>query len=124
MNIQRYNYEPLGLPQGPYVHAVTHKKTLYTSGLTAFGTQVENGTISEQARVIFMQLKLIAEQHNTSLQNLIKVTLFVTDLADLDKLRNFLFEFYGENLPASTLIKVDSLFAPELFIEVEATLAI
>jgi len=124
MNTQRHNYETLGLPLGPYVHSVTHQNTLYTSGLTAFGTKAERGTISEQAQAIFTQLELIAEQQSTSLKHLIKVTIFVTDLTDIDKLRDYLFEFYGENLPASSLIKIDSLFSPDLLIEVEAILAI
>jgi len=124
MKIQRNNYEPLGLPLGPYVHAVTHQNTLYTSGLTAFGTRAEQGTISEQAQAIFSQLELIAEQQSTSLQHLIKVTIFVTDLTEIDKLRDFLFEYYGENLPASALIKIDSLFTPDLLIEIEAIVAL
>ncbi len=124
MNIHRHNYETLGLPLGPYVHSVTHQNTLYTSGLTAFGTQAEHGTISEQAQAIFTQLEVIAEQRTTSLQHLIKVTIFVTDLADIDKLRTFLFEYYGKNLPASALIKIDSLFTPDLLIEIEAIFAL
>jgi len=124
MKIQRNNYEILGLPIGPYVHSVTHHNTLYTSGLTAFGTQAEQGTITEQAHAIFTQLELIAEEQRTSLQSLIKVTIFVTDLTDIDKLRDFLFEIYGESLPASSLIKIDSLFSPDLLIEVEALLAL
>ena len=124
MNIQRHNYETLGLPLGPYVHSMTHQNTLYTSGLTAFGTKSEHGTISEQARAIFTQLELIAEQQSTSLKQLIKVTIFVTDLTDIDKLRDFLFEYYGQDLPASSLIKIDSLFSPGLLIEIEAILAL
>ena len=124
MSIQRHNYENLGLPLGPYVHSVTHQNTLYTSGLTAFGTQAQNGTISDQARAIFAQLESIAKQQNTSLQNLIKVTIFVTDLTDIDGLRDCLFDLYGESLPASALIKIDSLFTPGLIIEIEAILAL
>lgn len=124
MSIHRQNYEALGSPLGPYVHSVTHQNTLYTSGLTAFGTQAEHGTISEQAQAIFTQLKVIAEQQATSLQHLIKVTIFVTDLTDIDELRTSLLKCYGENLPASSLIKIDSLFAPTLLIEIEAVLAL
>jgi len=124
MNIHRHNYEALGLPLGPYVHSVTHQNTLYTSGLTAFGTQAERGTISEQAQAIFTQLEVIAEQRATSLQDLIKVTIFVTDLTDISKLRLFLFECYGAHLPVSSLIKIDSLFTPDLLIEIEAIFAL
>ena len=124
MNLQRHNYESIGLPLGPYVHAVAHNHTLYTSGLTAFGTQHQQGDICEQAHAIFTQLEVIAKQQGTSLQKLIKVTIFVTDLSDINKLRDYLFECYGENLPASALIKIESLFSPDLLIEIEAILAL
>lgn len=124
MDIQRHNCEPLGPPLGPYVHSVTHQNTLYTSGLTAYGTEAQQGTICEQAEAIFTQLELIAEQQGTSIVNLVKVTIFVTDLTDIEMLRKFLFEYYGDNLPASSLVKVDALFAADLRIEIEATVAL
>lgn len=124
MDIQRHNCEPLGPPLGPYVHSVAHQNTLYTSGLTAYGTEAQQGTICEQAEAIFTQLELIAEQQGTSIVNLVKVTIFVTDLTDIEMLRNFLFEYYGDNLPASSLVKVDALFAADLRIEIEATVAL
>jgi 2-iminobutanoate/2-iminopropanoate deaminase len=124
MKLQRRNFESLGTPLGPYVHAVAHNHTLYTSGLTAFGTQAQQGDICQQAHAIFNQLEIIAKQQGTSLQLLIKVTIFVTDVTHIAQLRDYLFEYYGEHLPASALIKIESLFAPELLIEVEAILAL
>ncbi|BAJ02604.1 RidA family protein [Shewanella violacea] len=121
MNVQHINYAKLGEIAGPYVHASIHKHTLYTSGLTAFGTQAQTGNICEQARAIFMQLSLIANQHDASL---IKVTLFVTDLSDINPLRKTLFDIYGDDLPASCLIKVAGLFCDDLKIEVEAILGL
>lgn len=124
MTLQRHNYEALGLPVGPYVHAVSYQGTLFTSGLTAFGTAAQEGTLAEQADAILEQLSVIAEQHKTSLKKLIKVTLFVTDMRDIIALRETLQQHYGDELPASSLIKVDGLFAPELLIEIEATIAV
>lgn len=124
MSILKHNYDGLDEPAGPYVHAVSHQNTLYTSGLTAFGTHAERGNICDQARSIFEQLELITKQHSTSLQQLIKVTVFVTDLTDIGLLRNCLFDVYGDHLPASSLIKIESLFSPELLIEIEAMIAI
>lgn len=124
MSIQRHNYDALGIPIGPYVHAVAHQNMLYTSGLTAFGTPAEQGGIDDQALAIMTQLKLMADQQGSSLSQLIKVTIFVTDLSNVDKLRTFLFEYYGDSLPASSLVKVEALFAPSLLIEIEAIIGI
>ena len=124
MTIQRHNCTQLDPPVGPYVHTVRHQQTLYTSGITAFGTPAQLGSISEQAEAIFAQLKLLAEQQQSDLSRLLKVTLFVSDLSDMQHLRDTLFKLYGEQLPASSLVKVDSLFLPELLIEVEAIFAL
>ncbi|QFU22400.1 RidA family protein [Shewanella eurypsychrophilus] len=124
MNVQRINYAELGEIAGPYVHASIHKHTLYTSGLTAFGTQAQTGNIGEQTRAIFSQLSLIATHHNITLKSLVKVTLFVTDLTDIVLLRQTLFDIYGDDLPASSLIKVDALFCDDLKIEIEAILGL
>ncbi len=124
MTVDRINYPELGLPVGPYTHAVIHGDTLYTSGFTAFGTEAQSGSIGQQARAIFAQLEIIAKQKNISMDNLIKVTVFVTELTDMTALRDTLSDLYGTHVPASSLIKIESLFAAELKIEIEAVFAL
>ena len=55
---------------------------------------------------------------------LVKVTLFVPDMGEIAPLRAALFDIYGEHIPASSLIAVDSLFADDLKIELEAIVAL
>ena len=124
MAVERLNYPELGLPVGPYTHAVIHGNTLYTSGFTAFGTEAQKSSISQQAKAIFEQLNVIASAQKISLENLIKVTIFVTELTDMTALRDTLSDLYGAHIPASSLIKIESLFAPELKIEIEAIFAL
>ena len=124
MSIERNNYKALGDPVGPYVHAVKHANTLYLSGLTAFGSDAQKGDIASQIKQIFKQVDTIAKAEGSSLDNLIKVTIFVTDMTQIDQLREALFEVYGENIPASSLVHVQSLFSPDLKIEIEAIVGI
>ena len=124
MSIEHQNYALLGQPAGPYSQAVIHQNTLYTSGLTAFGSDAENADIAEQAQAIFTQLNHIAEYHNISLQDLIKVTIFVTEMTDIASLRSCLERNYAGAFPASSLIKVDGLFSATLKIEIEALFAL
>ncbi|OZG70776.1 enamine deaminase RidA [Hahella sp. CCB-MM4] len=124
MTLKRINHSELGEPAGPYVHAVKHRDTLYLSGLTAYGTEAYKASIGHQASAIFRQIEAVANAEGCGLEQLIKVTIFVTELENLGELRKTLFAVYGAHLPASSLVKVDSLFDPELLIEVEATLAI
>jgi 2-iminobutanoate/2-iminopropanoate deaminase len=123
MGIERKNYPLLAPPVGPYVHAVKHNGLLYVSGLTAFGTLAQARGIAEQADAVFAQLTAIANSEQISLASLLKLTIYVTSFDDLDELRAVLFQLCGRALPASSLVQVAGLFAPELRIEVEATLA-
>lgn len=120
----RKNYPQLGEAVGPYVHAVQHNDSLHLSGLTAFGSPYQSAAIDKQAAAVFDQISAIADAEGISLAQLIKVTIFVTDLQDVGLLRQQLFELYGEHLPASSLVCVQQLFAPELKIEIEALLAL
>lgn len=122
--LKRINYPALGEVNAPYVHAVKQDKTLYISGLTAFGSVAQKGTLAEQAEVIFQQLHNIAAAENITLSALIKVTIFITSFEDIDALRTVLFHHYGDNLPASSLVEVSRLFSPDLKIEIEAIMAL
>ncbi|HEY6881776.1 MAG TPA: Rid family hydrolase [Polyangiales bacterium] len=124
MNIERKNYPALALPAGPYAHAVEHNGLLYVSGLTAFGTLAQARGLAEQAEAAFAQLATIASNEHVSLASLLKVTLYVTTFEGIDELRAVLTHLYGRALPASSIVQVAGLFAPELRIEVEAILAL
>lgn len=124
MDIQRKNYDCLDGPFGPYVHAVKHNGVLYLSGLTAYGTEAQSGEIDEQARAIFEQINRICKEEGRDLSSLIKVTVFVTELKDMGKLRSVLFDTYGNHLPASSLVQVVQLVSKEIKIEIEALVAV
>ena len=120
MTIARQNYEALGLPVGPYTHAVRHADTVYTSGFTAFGTEAQKSGAGEQTNAILVQLAHIAEQFDGTLADLVKVTVFITDATDIPAIRAALEAGYGSAVPASSLVMVSGLFAPELRVEIEA----
>lgn len=124
MSIERKNYKELSDPVGPYVHAVKHANTLYLSGLTAFGSSAQKKGIGNQVKEIFKQINTIAEAEDSGLENIIKVTIFVTDLSQINELREALFDAYGEDIPASSLVHVAGLFSPDLKIEVEAIIGL
>eukprot|EP00632_Arachnochrysis_sp_CCMP2950_P002497 CAMPEP_0185721170 /NCGR_PEP_ID=MMETSP1164-20130828/50482_1 /TAXON_ID=1104430 /ORGANISM="Chrysoreinhardia sp, Strain CCMP2950" /LENGTH=241 /DNA_ID=CAMNT_0028388831 /DNA_START=108 /DNA_END=835 /DNA_ORIENTATION=- len=112
----------LGPAAGPYTHVVEHNGVLYLSGLTAFGSPAQGEPIEAQAREIFRNLGAVAEAEGTSLQNLVKVTLYVTDLSRIAELRSALDDEIFRNLGAvaeaegtslQNLVKVIDLAASE-----------
>lgn len=120
--IQRSNYAALPAPAGPYSTAVRHRDTLYLSGMTAFGTAAQGQGLAREAETILQQIQEIAHAEGLTLQNLVKVTIFVTTLDDLDGLRQVLFKHYQGALPASSLVRVAGLFSSQVSVEVEAVL--
>ena len=124
MPLKRNNYASLGMPVGPYVHSVKHGDTLYLSGLTAYGTQGQSKGMSDQVKAIFRQIEKVCQSEGTALSNIIKVTIYVTDMGQLDELRQSLFDVYGDHIPASSLVRVESLFSSEVDIEIEAIVAL
>ncbi|WP_428649948.1 RidA family protein [Roseibium sp.] len=124
MPVTRQNFEQLGLPAGPYTHAVTHAETLYTSGFTAFGTPAAASGAGDQTRAVLNQLAFIAQQHGKDLDALLKVTVFVTNPADIPEIREALAARYGCHVPASSLVVISELFAPDLKVEIEAVFAL
>lgn len=124
MNITRNNHAELGEPVGPYTHSVTFNNQIYTSGLTAFGTDAIDQDIRFQTREIFKQLETLLKNENSGLNRLIKVTLFVSDITLLNTLRETLFDIYNGKIPASSAVEVSTLFDPRLKIEIEAIAAV
>lgn len=120
----RKNYPDIEEPVGPYVHAVKHNGFLFLSGITAFGSSAQNGTIAEQTDIVYSKIASIANQENVNLSNIVKVTIYVTSFDNIESLRATLFKHYGSALPASSLVQVDRLFSPDLKIEVEAIIAV
>jgi 2-iminobutanoate/2-iminopropanoate deaminase len=122
--VSRINYPQLGVPVGPYVHATRYNGLLFVSGLTAFGTAAQRTDLASQAKSTLSQIQEILKSEKIGVEQILKVTIFVTDLSEAEGLRDVLFNFYQGKLPASSLIQVQKLFAPELKIEIEAIVAL
>ncbi|QNK30566.1 RidA family protein [Serratia sp. JUb9] len=122
--LKRINYPFLTAPGGPYVHAVRHGDLLYVSGLTAFGGEAQGETAARQTQAVLQQLDAIARYEGGSLATLIKLTVFLTDIADLPSVRPVLAEALADALPACSLLAVSALFSADVNVEIEAVIAL
>lgn len=123
-SLKRINYPQLPTPGGPYVHAVRHGDTLYVSGLTAFATEAQGQTAQQQTQAILEQLATITAAEGTNLKALIKITVFLTDIDDLQAIRPVLFDYFDGALPACSLVAVNALFSPQVSVEIDAVVAL
>ncbi|MGB8667096.1 MAG: RidA family protein [Serratia inhibens] len=123
-SLKRINYPQLPTPGGPYVHAVRHGDTLYVSGLTAFATEAQGQTAQQQTQAILEQLATITASEGTNLKALIKITVFLTNIGDLQAIRPVLFDYFDGALPACSLVAVNALFSPQVSVEIDAIVAL
>ena len=73
-----------------------------------------------QAEQMFLNLKRVLEAGGSSLANVVKVTIFLTDMANFPKIVELRGKWFTPPYPADTIVEVSSLAFPELMIEIEA----
>lgn len=113
------------MPQvsGPYVHATRHCETLYVSGLTALGSSSQAEGLVDQTKTVLSYLSQILAEEQREKRDLVKLTVFVTDMSQLAAIRSVLFDFYEGYLPACSLVEVSALIHADLAIEIEAVIS-
>ena len=124
MEIERKIYSHLRAPFGAFCHAVRANGFLFLSGFTASGTPAEQGDIVAQTESVLEQIKGLLESEGTGLQSVVKVTVYVTEMERLQEIHAVRSRYFGEHLPASTLVQVAGLVRPHLKIEIEAVAAL
>ena len=94
----------------------------YVAGMIASGkgdTLIE-GDEYEQAKVIFAKIRHLVEAAGGTMADVVKVTIFVTDIKNREKVWRARREVFTGNFPASTLVQVAALADPSLKVEIEA----
>lgn len=97
---------------------------VFTAGQVAVGATpgevVGVGDFDAQAEQVIKNLKMVLEAGGSSLKHIKKVTIYVTDMGNLPKVIELRKRHFSPPYPASTLVEVSALAAPELMIEIEA----
>src|ERR671923_2306194 len=124
MDITRRDYPEIGQPGGPFCHSVRAGNMLFISGATAGGTDAANGTAAQQADAILRKLSHILEAEGAALANVVKVTVFLTDMRERAEIAQVRERYFQGVYPASTLVQVAALAAPNLKLEIEAVAAL
>ena len=111
---------------GPYSQAVHFGHLLFVSGTLPVDPrtgQLVGGDIEAQSRQVFRNLAAIAEAAGGQLADAVKVTVFLTDLGDFQRVNGVYREGFGEPFPARSTVQVAALplGAP---LEVEAIIAL
>jgi len=99
------------------------ERTIYVSGQVAVdkdGKVVGEGDFEAQTRQLFENLKAALPAVDALVDHVVKITVFVTDSSRLQRFREIRNTYFSTSPPASSLIQVVRLAAPEWLVEVEA----
>lgn len=123
MRREEYRVEGMSDPISHYTDAVRAGDLLFVSGVVpvdADGRLVGGDDVVAQARAVFENMGRVLAAAGASPQNVVKVTVFLTDVDDRPRINPVRQAFFGETRPASTLVEVSRLAIPGARIEVEA----
>jgi len=108
-------------PEVPEPQPGTWSNCLVVDGIAYFAGATSRGEDEYvQAKGIFTKIKHLVEAAGGSMADILKVTIFVTDIRNREKVWKARQEFFTGNFPASTLVQVAALAIPELKVEIEA----
>ena len=111
-------YEPFRLAQGYRVGDL-----LFISGQAAIdddGGLVGIGDFDAQAEQAFRNLDRALRAGGSSLANVVKVTIYLTDMRNFPKIVELRGRWFTPPFPADTIVEVRSLYSPDAMIEIEA----
>src|SRR5439155_1804506 len=130
--IRRINPPELGTPPG-YSQIVEVKagRIVFIAGQTALdrdGNVVSRNDFAAQAGQVFNNLSIALQASGCTAANLVKLTVFLTDMDNLARYREARNRFFASvtppAAPAVTLVEVSKLYGPDFLIEMEAIAAV
>ena len=106
-----------------YSHVAKAGNTVYIAGqiaLDAEGNLVGKGDIEAQTHRVYANLQAILKELGGSLDDIVKMTTYLTDRSQLEAFRRVRNRFFSEPFPPNTLLFVSGLAQPDYLVEIEA----
>jgi reactive intermediate/imine deaminase len=123
MQRQEMMLPALGEPISHYTHAVRFGDLLFISGIAPVDSAVRlvgGDDVVAQTEQILVNLGLVLAEAGLTARDVLKVTVYLTDIADRARINPARQAFFGDARPASTLVEVSALAIPGMKVEIEA----
>ncbi|SMO65810.1 RidA family protein [Solitalea koreensis] len=95
-------------PAGHYSQGVRMNGFIFVSGQLPVGYPVET-PLDEQVTIVLQQMKDIVEAGGSSLEQVVKTTLYISDVNDWPAVNAAYAKFFGEHKPARSIVPVPAL---------------
>jgi enamine deaminase RidA (YjgF/YER057c/UK114 family) len=107
---------------GTWSNCLVVNGVAYVAGMIARGKdgKIVEGDEYEQGKVIFAKIRGLVEAAGGTMADVVKVTIFVTDIKQREKVWRARREVFTGDFPASTLVQVAALAEPAVKVEIEA----
>lgn len=99
-------------PIGPYNQAVAVNGTLYISGqicLDAATGNLKNRDIQDETHQVMQNLKAILQEAGMDFSNVVKTTIFITDMNSFSEINEVYGKYFSGNFPARETVQVSAL---------------
>ena len=122
--IVRTDKAPAPFQGAPYSQAIAHGGLVFVSGQLGVdpGGNMVDGGIAEQTEQVMQNVSAILEAAGSSLQDIVKTTIFLADLADFQAMNEVYARHVGDEPPARATFQVGALPSGAL-IEIEVIAA-
>lgn len=126
---QRQELKVPGLnpPVSHYTDAVRFGDLLFVSGIAPLDEDMNligEDDVALQAEQVFVNLEKVLQAVSAGFDDVLKVTVYLTNVDDRARINPVRQKYFGESRPASTLVEVSGLVMPGMKVEIEAVVGL